>query len=121
MPDRDYYLDAQFAAKKQAYQDYVAKMLHMIDWPDADGNAKAIVQFETQVAQASWTKAQERDADKIYNPTTVAELTAEAPGFDWKAWLSAADLGSRDRIVSVAKSALPKIARCLHARRRLTC
>ena len=120
MPDRDYYLDAQFAAKKQAYEAYVAKMLGMIGWPDADANAKAITDFETKVAEASWTKAEERNLDKLYNPMTPAELAAMAPGFDWKRWLAAASLGSRERIIAAPKTALPKIAsiyaRCSGAR-----
>ena len=110
LPDRDYYLDAQFAAKKKAYQAYVGKMLGMIGWPDAEANAKAIVDFETRVAEVSWTKAEERDVVKIYNPTKVASLSAMAPGFDWKGWMTAADLGSRENVVAVANTALPKIA-----------
>ena len=110
MPDRDYYLDAKFAAKKQAYLAYVAKMLGMIGWADAEANAKSIVDFETRVAEVSWTKAEQREVEKIYNPMTVGELAAMAPGFDWKAWLRAAGLGSREKVVAVPKMALPKIA-----------
>lgn len=110
LPDRDYYLDPQFAPKKQAYQAYVAKMLGVIAWPDAEANAKAIVDFETKVAEASWTKAEERDVVKIYNPMKAAALPAMAPGFAWKDWLTAADLGSREQVVAVANTALPKIA-----------
>ena len=36
LPDRDYYLRPEFAAKKAAYRAYVAQMLTLIDWPDAD-------------------------------------------------------------------------------------
>jgi len=110
MPDRDYYLEPQFAAKKQAYQAYIAKMLGMIGWADPDANAKAITDFETSVAAASMTKAEQRDPDKIYNPMSVSELAASAPGFDWKPWLANAGLGSREQVIAVAKPALPKIA-----------
>ena len=110
MPDRDYYLQASFAAKKQAYEAYVAQMLGMIGWADPAGNAKAIVNFETKVADASWTKAERRDPDKTYNPMSVAELSAYAPGFDWRGFLTAADLASTDRVIVGAKTAVPKIA-----------
>ena len=110
MPDRDYYLDAQFAAKKQAYQAYVAKMLGMIGWVAPEANAAAVVDFETKVAQASWTKAEHRDPVKTYNAVTKAELVAMAPGFDWGGWLAAADLGSTNRVVVGANTAVPKIA-----------
>ena len=110
LPDRDYYLEASFATKKQAYQAYVAKMLGMIGWHDAETNAKAITDFETKVAEASWTRAEQRDPDKSYNPISAAELTTLAPQFDWKGWLGAAKLGSRDQLIAASKSALPKIA-----------
>jgi putative endopeptidase len=110
MPDRDYYLKPEFASKKQAYQAYVAKMLGMIGWADAEANAKAIVDFESKVAEAAWPKADRRDPEKIYNPMTKAELVAMAPGFDWNVWLAGAQLGGRDKLVIQSKSALPTIA-----------
>jgi len=110
LPDRDYYLEPAFAAKKAKYQAYVAQMLALADWPDADAEAKAIVDLETQIAQASWTLAQDRDATKTYNPMTPAELAAAAPGFDWTAYLNAAGVGSAARVVVAENTAVPKIA-----------
>ena len=110
LPDRDYYLQPSFAAKKQAYEAYVAKMLGMIGWPEPQANAKAIVAFETGVADASWTRAEERDAVKTYNPMTVAELEAMAPGFNWKAFFGAAHLAKDGRVIIAAKTAVPKLA-----------
>jgi len=85
-------------------------MLALADWPDADAEAKAIVDLETQIAQASWTLAQDRDATKTYNPMTPAELAAAAPGFDWTAYLNAAGVGSAARVVVAENTAVPKIA-----------
>ena len=42
LPDRDYYLKPDFAAQKTAYRDYVATILKLLNWPDADKNAKAL-------------------------------------------------------------------------------
>src|SRR5207302_4224701 len=53
LPDRDYYLQPQFAVAKAAYQAYVAKLLRLIAWPDADARAKDVVALETQLAQVS--------------------------------------------------------------------
>jgi putative endopeptidase len=110
LPDRDYYLQPGFAAPKAAYQVYAARLLTLVGWPNADANAKAVVDFETKVAQASWTKAQDRDINATYNPVSVAELQALTPGFDWKAWLVNADLADRVRVIVAEKSAFPKIA-----------
>ncbi|HEY2658539.1 MAG TPA: M13-type metalloendopeptidase [Caulobacteraceae bacterium] len=110
LPDRDYYLEPQFAEKKQAYEAYVARMLGQIGWADPEAQAKAIVAFETEIAKVSWSVAEERDVDKTYNPMTVAELAKFAPGFDFKAFLGAADLGSADRVILAANTAFPKVA-----------
>ena len=110
LPDRDYYIEAKFAEKKAAYQAYVAKMLEMAGWPNSAAEADAIVDFETKIAQVSWSRAEERDPDKTYNPMTPVSLQAYAPGFDFKAALAAADLGSADRVVLGANSAFPKVA-----------
>src|SRR5262249_24031756 len=40
LPDRDYYLKPEFVAQKTAYQNYVATILKLLNWPDPDKNAK---------------------------------------------------------------------------------
>ena len=110
LPDRDYYLKPEFAAKKAKYQAYVGQMLRLAGWPGADALAKAVVAFETRIAEASWSRVEERDPDKIYNPTTVARLTKDAPGYPWRAVLDTAELKGVDRVVVGEKTALPKIA-----------
>jgi putative endopeptidase len=110
LPDRDYYLKPDFAAKKDKYRTYVAKLLHLLDWPDVDKRADEIVNFETRLAEASWTKAQQRDPIAIYNPMSVAELEALAPNFAWRLFLSQAGLDKIDRVIVAEKSAFPKLA-----------
>lgn len=110
LPDRDYYLKPEFAAAKTAYQAYVAKLLRLIGRPDADARAKDVVDFETKIAEASWTKAQDRDVVALYNPMPVDELAKFAPGFAWKPFLDNAKLGSLTRVVVAEKSAFPKFA-----------
>jgi putative endopeptidase len=110
MPDRDYYLQPSFAAKKQAYQDYVARLLTLEGWPDAARNAAAIVALETKIAAASWSRVEERDVVKTYNPMSVAELSALAPGFDWAGFLKANDLGAPSHLVVVEKTAFARLA-----------
>ena len=110
LPDRDYYLTPNFAQKKAAYQAYVAQLLTLAGWSDPAASAASVVDFETKVADASWTRAERRDPDKTYNPMSPAELAAAAPGFDWAAWLKAEGLGGADRVVVSENTALPKLA-----------
>jgi putative endopeptidase len=110
LADRDYYLKPELAAKKEAYRLYAAKLLGLAGWADAARAAEAIVAFETRVAEASWTKVQQRDLNAIYNPMTPAGLRALAPGFDWTRLLASAGLAGKAQIVVAEKSAFPKLA-----------
>jgi putative endopeptidase len=92
LPDRDYYLQPAFAAQLAKYEKYVEQLLQLVGWPDAPGNAARIVAMETRIAEVSWTKAEERDPNNTYNPLTVSELEAFAPGFPWKQFLTEARL-----------------------------
>jgi len=110
LPDRDYYLTADFAAKKRGFERHAERVLGLIGWDAPQASAAAIVAFETRIAQASWTKAEQRDVVKTYNAVTVTELEALAPGLNWRAFLAAAKLTDKDKLVVAEKSAFPKIA-----------
>jgi putative endopeptidase len=107
LPDRDYYLEPKFADKKAAYEAYVAQMLTMSGWPDAAAAAKAVVAFETRLARVYWSRVQLRDRDKIYNPTSLAELKTLAPGVDWSRFLAAQGLKGEDRFIVTTKAVFP--------------
>jgi putative endopeptidase len=110
LPDRDYYLEPSFAEQKSAYQSYVSKLLNLVGWSDPDSSAAAVVAFETRIAQASWTKVEQRDTEKLYNPMTPAQLQDFAPGFDWHTFFNSAALVDLDLVVVSEKSAFPRIA-----------
>jgi putative endopeptidase len=106
MPDRDYYLkmdDAKLADTKAKYQQHVEKMLTMAGDKNAAANAKAIVDFETEIAKVQWTKVELRDPVKAYNKVDLADLGKVAPGFDWKSWLDAAGLSGKVTYVIVSQ------------------
>jgi putative endopeptidase len=111
LPDRDYYLKPEFAEKKAKYEAYVAQLLTMVGWDKPEESAKAVVAFETQLAEASWTRAERRDRDKTYNPATWAELQALTPGYDWNRYLVGSELPKLDRVVVTTNTAFPKFAK----------
>jgi len=111
LPDRDYYLEERFAPQRAAYETYVARMLTLAGWPDAEAHAKAILAMETEIARVSWTRAERRDDDKTYNPYETAKLGELAPGFPWAAFLGGADLSAATRVVVAENTAFPKIAK----------
>jgi len=110
LPDKDYYLKPSFAETKVKYQAYVARMLGLAGWPNADAAAADVVAFETRMAEASWDRAEFRNRDKTYNPVTPEELAALAPGFAFGPELEAAGLGKVGRIILSDKTAFPKKA-----------
>ena len=109
--DRDFYVDPKFQPQVARYRQYVAQMLTMAGWPNADAAANNVVAMETRLAQAHWTRAQSRDRDKTYNLTTLAELKAQAPGFPWDPFWQAAGLGKSERAIVAQNTAFPNIAK----------
>ena len=111
LPDRDYYLEASFAEQKAAYQAYVAKALELAGWAKAEQAAADVVAFETRIAEQHWTQVQSRQLDKIYNPTTLTDLAASAPGFDWAGWARGAGVSDVPTLIATTNTALPGMAR----------
>jgi putative endopeptidase len=114
LPDRDYYLDARFKPQLDAYRAHIAKMFTLAGEPDAEARAKAIVDFETEIAKVSWNRVDSRDADKTYNRMTVAELQKRAPGYDFAAYLAANGTPVASLVVD-QPSAFTGIARLIEA------
>jgi putative endopeptidase len=110
LQDREFYLRDNFAPQKKAYRDYVARMLGLAGWNAPDAAADAVLGFESRIAEAHWTRAESRNRDKTYNPTTWAELATSAPGFAWQAFARAAGIDGAAKVVVRQDTAIPKIA-----------
>ncbi len=90
LPDRDYYLkeDAKSKEIRAKYVAHIAKMLELAgEKPDtAAAGAAVVLELETGLARASFTRVENRDPQKTYNKMTLAELEKLGPGFEWKAY-----------------------------------
>ena len=111
LPDRDYYLKPELADQKRQFGEYVEQLLTLSGWPAPHAHAAAILALETRIAQASWTKAEQRNLANIYNPFTPSRLQAFAPGISWAAFLQGAGLAAKKHIVINEKTAFPRISR----------
>jgi putative endopeptidase len=89
LPDESYYRDDQHAEILAAYPQHIAAMFALVYGGDHTETAARIVALETKLAAAHWDVVKRRDADLTYNLRTFADLTAEAPGFDWAGWVAA--------------------------------
>jgi putative endopeptidase len=115
LSDRELYLQEKFAPQKTRYQQYVAQMLGMAGWANAGQAAANVVALETQIANAHWTRAESRNRDKTYNPMTLAQLQASAPGFSWATFMKAGGIGKAEKIVVSQNTAFPKLAQIFAA------
>jgi putative endopeptidase len=104
------YVDPKFKPQVDRYRQYVAQMLQLAGWPNATEAASKVVDMETRVAEAHWTRAQSRDRDKTYNLMTLADLQKDAPGFPWKPFWEAAGITKAERAIVAQNTAFPKIA-----------
>jgi putative endopeptidase len=98
LPDRDYYLkddDAKLKAVRAKYLAHIATMLTMSGDQDAASHAAQILDIETRLAQAQWTRVQTRDPVKSYNRVAFDKFGALAPAFDWPAYFKASGLASK--------------------------
>ena len=114
MPDRDYYLssDAKLVDTRNKYLAHLTRMLTLAGEANAAARARAILDFETQVAGVHWTQVDSRDATKVYNPMTLAQLSARAPGFDFRTFVRTAG-ADVDQLIVAQPSAITGIARLI--------
>ena len=82
LPDRDMYLveNDKFEGIRNAYREYLGKMLTLAGEKDAQPRADAIFAMEKRIAEVQWTREDSGDATKTYNKMTLAELDVMTPG-----------------------------------------
>ena len=96
LPDRDYYTktDDQSKQIRQKYQEHVSKMLQLAgeDPPKASSEAQTILDLETKLAEASLTRVERRDPEKIYHKMNRSELQTLTRSWIWSSYFQ--EIGS---------------------------
>jgi putative endopeptidase len=97
MPDRDYYLkdDAKLKDTRAKYLAHMGKMLAMAGDAEAEHHAAAILDLETELARAQWTRVENRDPIKTYNKTAIDDLPKLMPGYDWSEYTRASEIAGK--------------------------
>ena len=98
LPDESYYRDEKFAEIRTKYVGYLTRLFTFAEYPDPAAAAETVLAIETRLAAGHWERAETRDVQKTYNLTTLDELKALAPEFDWSG--HAAALGGSDRAIA---------------------
>ena len=117
LPDRDYYLrdDAALTSKRDSYKAYLTQLLTLAGERNAAARATAILAFETRLAQAHWSRVENRDDEKTYNKMTPAELARLAPGFDFARFMSEAGFANQPSLLVSQPTAFTASARAVAA------
>jgi putative endopeptidase len=93
MGNRDYYLDAENEAIREAYKKYIATIFGYAGYGDATAAVEAVMEIETAIAEASLSNVELRNPYASYNKVAVESLKADYPAIDWDAYLTALGLG----------------------------
>ncbi|CAM2897204.1 M13 family metallopeptidase [Skermania piniformis] len=85
LPDESYYREPAHAQVRAEYLTHIGAMFALAG---VTADPQRVVEVETALAAGQWDVVRRRDAELSYNPTTLVELIAARPGFDWSAWLA---------------------------------
>lgn len=112
LPERQYYLgtDAEMVQIQTAYRAYIEQLLTLAGVADARAKAQRIYNLEVAIARAHMTRAETGDIPARGAVWTRAELEQRAPGIDWNAFLTAAQLGGQQRFAAYHDAAIPRLA-----------
>ena len=89
LPDESYYREEKFAEIREKYLAYLVRILTLAERPDPEGTAARVLALETRLAKGHWERAETRDVLKTYNLTSLEDLKATLPSFDFDAWITA--------------------------------
>ena len=101
MPDREYYVSdkPEMAKHRASYQAYVSELLRLAGISEPAARAERIMALETKIATAHVDQTTSQDVHKANNPWSAAELSSDAPGLEWSAYLSAAGLDKQPTFI----------------------
>lgn len=84
LPNRDYYLEDSFGEMRKHYTEHMIRMFTMFGMESviASKNADIVLRLETEIAKASRTQTELRDAEKNYNRLENEELISRFSGLN---------------------------------------
>lgn len=103
LPDRDYYLktDEKNKQVQEKYRECIQKMFIYCGYTakEAKRVAKTVYDIEYNFAQASMTRAEQRDLSKLYNVRTIEQLQKDYPALNWQAYFKAMGLPTAKQVI----------------------
>ncbi len=117
LPDRDYYLkdEPEFVRVRKAYVDHVISIFRLLGYSGAESvrRAEVVMHIETRFAKASMDKVAARDADKVYNKRSIAELQKQVPEVRWQSYFKGAGIPQVPYVIAMQPEFLKAAAKML--------
>jgi predicted metalloendopeptidase len=112
LPNRDYYLEEDNQATREAYVATSAKLLERLGktTDEALADAESVLALETSLAETTLTREEKQDPELSYNPATIADVAARYPEMDWIAYLDDLGIGETERLIVTETEYLEKLA-----------
>jgi len=73
--ERDYYLgtDPQSQKQLELYKRFLTRLFQLASVPEAETKVKDVLALETNLAKIQWSRVENRNMEKVYNPETLEE------------------------------------------------
>jgi putative endopeptidase len=115
LDDRDMYeaKNKQFDKQRAGYKLYLQRLFTLAGLNNAAQRAQAVYALEEKLALTHWTRVENRDSQKTYNPRTPQTLNTEAPGFNWDVFFKGIGIAGQTEFGVLQPSALTKTAALL--------
>ena len=112
MPEREYYLsaDPKMAELRTKYKAYVAQVFTDAGIPDAEAKAARVFDLETAIAKAHVTREESEDFQHSAAEWSRSDFSAKAPGIDWEAFFTAAQLPSQQKFAAYHAGSIPRLS-----------
>jgi putative endopeptidase len=103
LPDRDYYLNTDPDSKKlqEAYRNTLQKLFVLAGFKEKDAKraVKTVYDMEYKFAEASMTRAEQRDYTKLYNIRTIEQLQNDYPAINWRQYFDLMGLKDLKQVI----------------------
>ena len=99
LPEKGYYFDDAQADVRAAYVAYIERMLALsgVDAAQAREQAKAVMAFETRLANASMSRIEMRNPAVRYNQISATEADELTPNFSWTTFFDGLHVPAKDK------------------------
>lgn len=100
LPSREHYLDEgeSFDTIRAAYKTFLVDIAGLAGLEDGEGKAERVYAFEHRLAEAFWSRVENRDVNKTNNVLKLSEMSTLADNLDWDAWFNTLGVHSTDEV-----------------------